>query len=55
MGYILERQRYTIEILLQEKYAVPRIAKLLGIKYNTLYKEIKRGTVKQLDYCKRLI
>lgn len=50
MGYILERQRYTIEILLQEKYAVPRIAKLLGIKYNTLYKEIKRGTVKQLDY-----
>lgn len=48
--YISERQRYTIEILLQEKYTVSRIAKLLGIKYNTLYREIKRGTVKQLDY-----
>ena len=47
--YITEKQRYTIEILLLEKYSIPRIAKLLDIKYNTLHTEIKRGTVKQLD------
>lgn len=48
--YITERQRYEIELLLREKYSIPRIADTLGIKYNTLYKEIERGTVKQLDY-----
>ncbi len=47
--YIQERQRYTIEILLKEKYSVPRIAGILDIKYHTLRTEIKRGTVKQLD------
>lgn len=45
---ITERQRYTIEILLKEN-SIPHIAELLEIKYNTLYKEIRRGTVKQLD------
>lgn len=49
-NYITERQRFEIELLLKERYTMPRIAKTLGIKYNTLYKEIMRGTVKQLDY-----
>lgn len=48
-NYITERQRYGIELLLKEKYTKPRIAKVLGIKYNTLYKEIERGTVEQMD------
>ena len=47
--YITERQRFEIELLLKERYSKPRIADVLGIKYNTLYKEIRRGTVKQLD------
>lgn len=48
-NYITERQRYDIELLLKERYTKPRIAKVLGIKYNTLYKEIERGTVEQMD------
>lgn len=48
-NYITERQRYEIELLLKEKYTRPRIAEVLGIKYNTLYKEIERGTVEQMD------
>lgn len=48
-NYITKRQRYEIELLLREKYSIPRIAKTLGIKYNTLYKEIARGTVEQMD------
>ena len=47
--YITEGQRYQIEILLQQKYAISQIAETLGIRYHTLYHEIKRGTVKQLD------
>lgn len=48
-NYITERQRYEIELLLKERYTKPRIARVLGIKYNTLYKEIARGTVEQMD------
>ncbi len=48
-NYITERQRYGIELLLKEKYTKPHIAEVLGIKYNTLYKEIERGTVEQMD------
>lgn len=48
--YITLRERYKIETLLEEKRSRSYIAERLGIKYNTLYKEIKRGTVKQLDY-----
>lgn len=47
--YITEAERYQIEVLLQEKYTTSQIAQIIGCKYNTLYKEIKRGTVKQLD------
>lgn len=47
--YITERERYKIETLLEEKRSCSYIAERLGIKYHTLRKEIKRGTVKQLD------
>lgn len=48
-NYITERQRYEIEILLKQKYTIIQISEALGIKYNTLYKEIRKGTVKQID------
>lgn len=47
--YITEGQRYQIEILLQQKYSIRQISQALDIKYHTLWHEIKRGTVKQLD------
>lgn len=47
--YITEKERGQIEILLKEKYTVKRIAQTLGHNYHTIYNEIKRGTVKQLD------
>lgn len=47
--YITEAERYQIEILLHEKYSIQQIANSLGHKYHAIYKEIKRGTVKQLD------
>ena len=47
--YITEADRYHIEILLQEKYSKSRIAEILDIEYHTLWYEIKKGTVKQLD------
>lgn len=47
--YITESDRYQIEILLQEKYSKRKISDILGIEYHTLWHEIKKGTVKQLD------
>lgn len=47
--YITEADRYQIEILLQEKYSRSQIAEILDIEYHTLWHEIKKGTVKQLD------
>ena len=47
--YITESDRYHIEILLQEKYSKSRIAEILDIEYHTLWYEINKGTVKQLD------
>ncbi len=47
--YITEAERYQIEILLQEKYTISQIAASLGHKYHTIYHEVKKGTVKQLD------
>lgn len=47
--YITLRERYKIETLLEEKRGCSYIAERLGIKYHTLRKEIKRGTVKQKD------
>lgn len=48
-NYITEAERYQIEILLQEKYSIPQIADILQHKYHTIYHEVKKGTVKQLD------
>lgn len=47
--YITEAERYQIEILLKEKYGIQQVADCLGHKYHTIYNEIKKGTVKQLD------
>ena len=47
--YITESERYQIEILLQQKYSIRQIAECLGHKYYTIYHEIKKGMVKQLD------
>lgn len=47
--YITEKERYKIEVLLKEKYSVAQIAKIIGKTRQTIYNEIKRGTVKQLD------
>jgi len=47
--YITEVQRYQIEILLTGKHTIPEVADMIGHKYNTVYKEIRKGTVKQLD------
>lgn len=48
-NYITEAERYQIEILLKQKYTIPEVAVAIGHKYNTVYKEIKRGTVEQMD------
>lgn len=47
--YIIEAERYQIEILLKKKYSIREIAETLGHKYHTIRYEIIKGTVKQLD------
>lgn len=47
--YITEAERYQIEILLQERYTIRQVAECLGHKYHTIWHEVKKGTVKQLD------
>jgi len=47
--YITEEERYKIEKKLKDKKTLPQISEELDIKYNTLYKEVKRGTVIQRD------
>ena len=47
--YITEKERYQIEILLKQKYSVKQIADALGHEYHTVYHEIKKGTVEQMD------
>ncbi|MCH5261667.1 MAG: IS30 family transposase [Lachnospiraceae bacterium] len=47
--YITEAERYQIEILLQQHYSIRQIADVLGHKYQTIWYEVKKGTVKQLD------
>lgn len=47
--YITEADRYQIEILLKQKYSKKQISDILDIEYHTLWHEIKKGTVKQLD------
>lgn len=47
--YITEAERYQIEILLNQKYSIKQVADCLGHKYHTIYHEVKKGIVKQLD------
>ncbi|MDD3253868.1 MAG: IS30 family transposase [Lachnospiraceae bacterium] len=47
---LTERERYEIEILLKEKFSISAIAKKLNRHYQTIYREIKRGTVDMIDY-----
>lgn len=47
--YITEGERYQIEILLKKKYGIREIAEAIGHKYHTVWHEIRKGTVKQLD------
>jgi len=42
--------RCTIEVLLKDKQKVSKIARLLNRDRATIYREIKRGTVRQLDW-----
>lgn len=47
--YLTEKERYNIEIYLEEKYTVRQIAEKLERCVKTIYNEIKRGTVEFLD------
>lgn len=47
--HLTEKDRYVIEKMLKQKKRVKEIALVLGFSTVTIYAEIKRGTVKQLD------
>lgn len=48
--HLTEKERYLIEFMYnKEKRTQREIAKILNKHYNTIYNEIKRGTVKQID------
>ena len=47
--YFKEHERYQLEILLQQKTPVKDIAKILDRSLTTIYREIRLGTVEQLD------
>lgn len=47
--YFTERERYQLEILLQQKVSKVDIAKVLNKNESTIYREIKRGTVVMLN------
>lgn len=47
--YIKENERYIIETMLKDGKGVKEIAERLGKHYNTIYGEIKRGTVELID------
>lgn len=49
MAYYTDYERVKIETLLEEKKNKKEIAKILGRHYTSVYREIKRGTVIQLD------
>ena len=46
--YFTERERYQLEILLQQKTSKAEIARILNKNESTIYREIKRGTVLML-------
>ncbi len=47
--YIKEYERYIIETMLEDKKSVKEIAARLGKHVNTIYGEIRRGTVELID------
>ena len=47
--HLTKEKRAQIEILLKAKVPKSRIAAMVGISRSTLYNELKRGTVEQLD------
>lgn len=47
--HISEKQRIQIELLLKLKKPKSEIAKIVGISRSTLYEELARGTVEQID------
>lgn len=49
MAYYTDHERVKIETLLEEKKSKKEIAKILGRHYTSVYREIKRGTVIQID------
>ncbi len=46
---LTERERYAIEAYRKDKKSIKEISLLLGRHYQTIYREIKRGTVEMLD------
>lgn len=46
---LTERERFAIEYLLQEKKSIKQISDILDRHYQTIYKEIKKGTVELID------
>lgn len=46
---ISERERYEIELLLKEGYKPKQIAIKMNRHYNSIYKEIKNGTISMLN------
>ena len=47
--HITEKQRIQIELLLEQKMRKTEIAQIVGISRSTLYEELARGTVEQID------
>lgn len=48
--HLTEKERYLIEFMYnKEKRTQREVAKILNKHYNTIYNEIKRGTVRLLD------
>lgn len=47
--HLTKEKRAQIEILLQQGLPKAQIAKAVGIARSTLYNELKRGTVEQMD------
>lgn len=47
--YLTERERYKLEILLEEKKAIKEIALILNKSKSTIYREIHLGTVELID------
>lgn len=44
MSHLSYEQRYTIEVLLQDKKSKSEIAKLLSVDKSVIYRELKRNS-----------